>query len=376
MFNKKNFFSNFSSSLKNTTKAFQALKKDIKNSNIPVLESHNKEYQIDFSPSLVRKFSRYSNIVIIGMGGSILGAQSIYLYLQKRIKKKLFFFDNLDENLYLNFLTIKNLKNSCFVVVSKSGNTIETITNLNLVLSKIKPKNKLVIITEISDNSLFHLANKFDAEIIEHKNYIGGRYSVLSESGMFPAELMGLKAEKFRNLEKLINDKIFSSCLIKNVSTIYSLFLKNVSNSVILNYNSNLNGLCEWYKQIVSESLGKKGKGITPIISNCPKDHHSILQLYLDGPKNKFFTFFSSTIDNKRINSIVNAQSKAVKNVFKKKKIPFREFFFNKKNENELGAVFTFFVLETILLSKLMKVDPFNQPAVEEIKTETKKILD
>ena len=375
MFNKKNFFSNFSSSLKNTTKAFQALKKDIKNSNIPVLESYNKEYQIDFSPSLVRKFSRYSNIVIIGMGGSILGAQSIYLYLQKRIKKKLFFFDNLDENLYLNFLTIKNLKNSCFVVVSKSGNTIETITNLNLVLSKIKPKNKLVIITEISDNSLFHLANKFDAEIIEHKNYIGGRYSVLSESGMFPAELMGLKAEKFRNLEKLINDKIFSSCLIKNVSTIYSLFLKNVSNSVILNYDSNLNGLCEWYKQIVSESLGKKGKGITPIISNCPKDHHSILQLYLDGPKNKFFTFFSSTIDNKRINSIVNAQSKAVKNVFKKKKIPFREFFFNKKNENELGAVFTFFVLETILLSKLMKVDPFNQPAVEEIKTETKKIL-
>ena len=375
MFNKKNFFSNFSSSLKNTTKAFQALKKDIKNSNIPVLDSYNKEYQIDFLPSLVRKFSRYSNIVIIGMGGSILGAQSIYLYLQKRIKKKLFFFDNLDENLYLNFLTIKNLKNSCFVVVSKSGNTIETITNLNLVLSKIKPKNKLVIITEISDNSLFHLANKFDAEIIEHKNYIGGRYSVLSESGMFPAELMGLKAEKFRNLEKLINDKIFSSCLIKNVSTIYSLFLKNVSNSVILNYDSNLNGLCEWYKQIVSESLGKKGKGITPIISNCPKDHHSILQLYLDGPKNKFFTFFSSTIDNKRINSIVNAQSKAVKNVFKKKKIPFREFFFNKKNENELGAVFTFFVLETILLSKLMKVDPFNQPAVEEIKTETKKIL-
>ena len=375
MFNKKIFFSNFSSSLKNTTKAFQTLKKDINNSNIPVLESYNKEHQIDFSPSLVRKFSRYSNIIIIGMGGSILGAQSIYLYLQKKIKKKLFFFDNLDENLYLNFLSIKNLKNSCFVVISKSGNTIETIANLNLVLSKIKPKNKLVIITEISDNSLFHLANKFDAEIIEHKNYIGGRYSVLSESGMFPAELMGLKAEKFRNLEKLINDKIFSSCLIKNVSTIYSLFLKNVSNSVILNYNSNLNGLCEWYKQIVSESLGKKGNGITPIISNCPKDHHSILQLYLDGPKNKFFTFFSSTIDNKRINSIVNAQSKAVKNVFKKKKIPFREFFFNKKNENELGAVFTFFVLETILLSKLMKVDPFNQPAVEEIKTETKKIL-
>ena len=375
MFKKKNFFSNLSPSLKKTTQSFQMLKKDIKNSEMPVLDSYNKNYQIDFSSSLVKKFSRYSNIVIIGMGGSVLGAQSIYLYLKKKIKKKLFFFDNLDENLYLNFLKIKKLKNSCFVVVSKSGNTIETIVNLDAILSKIKSKNKLVIITEINDNNLFHLANKFNAEIIEHKNYIGGRYSVLSEAGMFPAKLMGLKTEKFRSLEKLISNKNFSSCLNKNVASIYSLFLKNINNSVILNYDPNSIGLCEWYKQITSESLGKKGMGITPIISNCPKDHHSILQLYLDGPKNKFFTFFSSKSDNKKINSIVDAQCKAVKSIFKKKKIPYREFFFSKRNENELGTIFTFFVLETILLARLMKVDPFNQPAVEEIKKETKKIL-
>ena len=375
MLNKKNFFSNFPTNLKKTTQVFQLLKRDINNSNIPVLESYNKNYQVDFSQLLVRKFSRYNNIVIIGMGGSILGAQSIYLYLKKKIKKKLFFFDNLDENLYINLKNIKKLKNSCFIVVSKSGNTIETIVNLSAILSKIKSRNKLVIITEINDNSLFHLANKFNAEIIEHKNYIVGRYSVLSESGMFPAELMGLKTEKFRNLEKLINEKNFSSCLIKNVATIYSFFLKNINNSVILNYDSSLNGLCEWCKQIVSESLGKKGKGITPIISSCPKDHHSILQLYLDGPKNKFFTFFSSRSDNKKINSILDAQSKAVKKIFKRKKIPYREFYFSKKNENELGAIFTFFVLETILLARLMKVDPFNQPAVEEVKAETEKIL-
>ena len=375
MFNKKNFFSNMYPSLKNTTKAFQKLKREIKNSETSVLESHNKNYQDDFLPSLVRKFSRYNNIVIIGMGGSILGAQSIYLYLKKKIKKKLFFFDNLDENLYLNFFKIKKLKNSCFVVVSKSGNTIETIVNLDAILSKIKLKNKLVVITEIKDNSLFYLATKFNAEIIEHKSYIGGRYSVLSEAGMFPAKLMGLETEKFRSLEKLINNKNFSSCLNKNVASIYSLFLRNLNNSVILNYDPNSFGLCEWYKQMISESLGKKGMGITPIISNCPKDHHSILQLYLDGPKNKYFTFFSSTSDNKKINSIVDVQCKAVKNIFKIKKIPYREFFFKKKNEDELGSAFTFFVLETILLARLMKVDPFNQPAVEEIKKETKKIL-
>ena len=372
MLNKKNFFLDSSINIKKTSQAFKILKKDIKNYDIPSLYSYYKNYEIDFSPSLVKKFLRYSNIIIIGMGGSTLGAQSVYSFFKKKIKKKIFFFDNLDESQYLN---LKNFKNSCFIAVSKSGNTIETNINLNFIQSKIKLKNKLIIITEITDNDLLSLANKFNAEIIEHKNYIGGRYSVLSESGMFPAALMGLKTEKFRNLDKLINDKNFSSALIRNVSAIYSFILKNVNNSAILNYDSDLNGLCEWYKQITSESLGKKGKGITPIISNCPKDHHSILQLYLDGPKNKFFTFFSSKSSNKKINSTLFAQSKAVKNFFKSKKIPYREFFFNKKNENELGMIFTFFALETILLARLMKVDPFNQPAVEEIKKETKKIL-
>ena len=375
MFKKKNFFSGYSSNSKKTLKAFKLLKKDIENSNIPVLDSYKKDYPMDFSSLLVRKFSTYKNIVIIGMGGSILGAQSIYSFLKKKIKKKIFFFDNLDENLYSNFLNNQNIKNSCFVIISKSGNTIETIVNSNLILSKIKSKNKIVFITEINDNALINLAYKLNAEIIEHKNYIGGRYSVLSEAGMFPAELMGLKTEKFKNLKNLIKNKNFSSCLIKNVNTIYSLLTRNINNLVILNYDTNLNNLCEWYKQMISESLGKNKLGVTPIISNCPKDHHSILQLYLDGPKNKFFTFFSSKSDNKKINSVLNAQCEAVKRVFRKKKIPYREFFFKKRNEEELGNIFTFFVIETLLLAKLMKVNPFDQPAVEEIKIETKKIL-
>ena len=112
-----------------------------------------------------------------------------------------------------------------------------------------------------------------------------------------------------------------------------------------------------------------------PVISNMPKDNHSTLQLYLDGPKNKFFTFFSSKSDNKKINSVLNAQCEAVKRVLRKKKIPYREFFFKKRNEEELGNIFTFFVIETLLLAKLMKVNPFDQPAVEQIKIETKKIL-
>jgi len=394
----KGYFNNsikYKKNLKKTKKIFSSLKIDLERSRIPVLESYKKGYNYSFSKTLVKKFSNYNKIIIIGMGGSILGTKSIYSFLKKRIKKKVFFFDNLDSNLYSKFKKIKNLKSSCFIVVSKSGNTLETITNLNILSSKSILKKKLVIITEIKNNSLTEIANKYNAEIIEHKDFIGGRYSVLSETGMFPASLMGLKINKFKNLETLIRNKNFVNSLIKNVAALYTLNEKGVSNSITLNYDSALNDLSYWYQQLVAESLGKLGKGINPIIAFGPKDHHSLVQLYLDGPKDKFFSFFNSSnkenklkinintipdnfkfLKNKDVNSIVSAQQLALQNIFKLKKIPFRCFNFNVKNEEDLGKFFTFFVLETILLSKLMNLNPFNQPAVEQVKIETKKILD
>ena len=126
----------------------------------------------------------------------------------------------------------------------------------------------------------------------------------------------------------------------------------------------------------------------------APKDHHSALQLYLDGPRDKFFTFFSSSneesksrvtntvisnrmkfLKNNSLASIIKALCHAVKNIFKSKNIPFRHFVFKKNSEKELGMIFTFFVLETILLARLMNINPFNQPAVEQVKIETRKIL-
>ena len=401
MLNKSIFFNNFFfkskkfyENLKKTKKIFNSFQLDLKNFEIPLLKCYEKDYAFDFSPATVKKFSKYKNIVVIGMGGSILGTKSIYSFFKTKVKKKVFFFDNLDENLHLQFSKIKILKNSCFIIVSKSGNTLETIANLSIVLSKSLSKNKLIFITEMKDSILNDMAVKFNAEVIEHKNFIGGRYSVMSEVGMFPAALMGLDIKKFRNLEKLIHDKNFVTSLTQNVAGIYTLNKQGIKNSVILNYNSNLNDLGRWYQQLVSESLGKKGKGVTSTLSMAPKDHHSILQLYLDGPKDKFFTFFSSLneggkykipgtiipnsmkfLKNRRLRYIINAQCNAAKNIFRLKKIPFRHLFFNKNNEEELGMIFTFFVLETILLARLMNINPFDQPAVEQIKIEIGKIL-
>ena len=393
----KSYFINSSKYYKNiirTKKVFNSFLIDLENSNIPLLGSFEKDYEFNFSTETVKKFSKFKNIVIIGMGGSILGTKSIYSFLKKKIQKKVFFFDNLDSNLNLKYKKIKNLKNSCFVVVSKSGNTLETIANLSTIFSKTLLKNKLIIITEIIDSSLANIGNKYKAEIIEHKEFISGRYSVLSEAGMFPAALMGLDLMKFKNLKMLIKNKNFVSSLIQNVASIHTLNSKKINNSVILNYDSGLNDLGYWYQQLVAESLGKKGKGINPILSFGPRDHHSLLQLYLDGPKDKFFTFFNSSkkenkfkigrniipnnmsfLKNKNLEFIINAQCAATKKIFKLKKIPFRQITFRKKDEDELGKIFTFFVLETILLSRLMNINPFDQPAVEQVKNETRRFL-
>ena len=386
---------NYIKKLKKTKISFKSLLKDLENFEIPLIESFEKNYKLDFPQSLVKKFSRYQNIIIIGMGGSVLGTKSIYSFLKYKIKKNVFFFDNLDPNLYLQYKKINKLKNSCFIVVSKSGNTLETITNLCAVFSEKLLKNKLIIITEIKDSALINIGNKYNAEIISHQEFIGGRYSVLSETGMLPAALMGLNINKFKNLKIFLKNKKFVSSLIQNVSAIYTLTTKKINNSVVLNYDSSLNDLSYWYQQLVAESLGKKGKGIYPTLSFGPKDNHSLLQLYLDGPKDKFFTFLNTSkkenffkihseivpqnmafLKKKNLKVIIKAQCDATKNIFKIKKIPFREIIFNKKNENELGEIFTFFVLETILLSRLMKINPFDQPAVEQVKIETKKILD
>ena len=393
----RSYFGNSKSYYQNVTKTKKTLNSflvDLKNFKVPLLESYEKDYEFDFSIATVKKFSNYKNIVIIGMGGSILGTKSIYSFLKKKIKKNVFFFDNLDSNLFSKYKKIRNLKNSCFIVAGKSGRTIETIVNLGVIFSKNLLKKKLIIIAEPTDNALMTIANKYHAEIIEHKEFISGRYSVLSETGMFPAALMGLNLMKFKNLKRLIKSKNFISTLIQNVACIYTLISKKINNSVILSYDSNLNDLGYWYQQLVAESLGKKGKGINPILSFGPKDHHSLLQLYLDGPKDKFFTFFNSTIKenklkltqetipdnmkflkNKNLEFIINAQCNAMKNIFRLKQIPFRQITFNEKNENKLGEIFTFFVLETILLARLMNINPFDQPAVEQVKIETKKFL-
>ena len=210
---------------------------------------------------------------------------------------------------------------------------------------------------------------------------------------MLPAELMGLNSRKFRQFDNLIKNKKFFNLLINNTNSILYFFKKKRFNSIILNYDQKSKYLFQWYQQLVAESLGKKGKGILPIISNMPKDNHSVMQLYLDGFKNNFFTFFYCKekktdqikknnllrdfkfLSDNNIDNIIFKQKIATEKVFSRKNIPFRSFELNLRNEETLGQLFCYFILETILLGKSLNINPFDQPSVELIKTETKKLF-
>jgi glucose-6-phosphate isomerase len=384
MLSKNIIFKNFLNTGNN-----KKIKKDLKNllKDQPLFfKTLKPKYKYSYSKKILNKYQKFTNIRIIGMGGSILGAEAIFNFLKKKIKKKMTFINNLNSN--ADYFHDKNINLN--LIISKSGNTLETITNANVL---VKSKEKNIIITEDKASYLTNLAKNLGAEILEHRNYIGGRYSVLSEVGMLPAELMNLDEGKFKQFNNLIKNKKFINNLVNNVSAKLKLIKQGKYTSIILNYDEQSENLFRWYQQLIAESLGKKSKGLLPIVSSMPKDNHSLMQLYLDGPKKSFYTFFdvldndNIKIDNNKIlnshkflknqslEKIKQSQMLATEKVFLLKNIPFRSFRIFKRNEQSLGELFCFFILETILLGRALNVNPFDQPSVEIVKKETKKFL-
>ena len=362
--------------------------------NKDAFHSLSNEFKFNFKKKDLNKFKKFQTVVVIGMGGSILGSEALYFFLKDKIKKKFLFFDDIHEDKLKEFKTTHDLKKVLFIAISKSGNTIETLSNL-LSLKIIKKNSKnIILISEKFNNPLYLLSQKLKLHHIEHKNYIGGRYSVLSEVGMVPAYLMGLNIKRIR--QNLLNHfKTKNKKFLKESSIILTNLLQNnkFKDLVLFNYAPKLDKFLYWNQQLIAESLGKKGKGFLPLISTAPKDHHSLLQLYLDGPRDKIFYIFSEErpnskkikikrfdkridfLQNKSLQQVKNAQKNAFIQALKKNSIPFREFKIKNFSENTLGEFFSYFMLETAIIGKLANIDPFNQPAVQKVKIDTKKLL-
>ena len=211
---------------------------------------------------------------------------------------------------------------------------------------------------------------------------------------MIPAYFMGLKIKFFRkNLLNFFKSRE-KNLLLDNVVKLSHIYrYKKINSIILLNYAPEVTEFLYWVQQLIAESLGKKGKGILPVVSLGPRDHHSLLQLYLDGPKDKLFYIFSlklnkkmkinknvfgknfNFVENKDFSKAKEAQKNALLKVLRSKNIPYQEFIISKKNEETLSELFSYFMMETTLIAKLLRINPFDQPAVEQVKILTKKYL-
>ena len=356
-----------------------------------VFHSFSKNFKLNFNLAELKKYKKFKRIIIIGLGGSILGAQAINFFLKEQVKKELIFINNLEMDQINKLNKINNLKNSLFVIISKSGNTLEVLSIINSLKNKANFNNKnSIIITENKKSNLSSFAKELKIKIIFHRKYIGGRYSIFSETALVPSFLTGINIIKLKkNISNFLYKK--KSILIKNLINLSKIYnSKKINSLVLLNYSQELEYFMLWCQQLIAESLGKKGKGKMPVISVGPRDHHSLLQLYLDGPKDNFFYIFSfkkdkkekrnkgifvNVLNNTNIRELLENQKEAIISLFKNKKIPFLSIEIKKRNEETLGELFSYFILETIFLAENLKINPFSQPAVEQLKILTKQNL-
>lgn len=378
----------YKSYLKKATDIGIKLKNELQNGENEILNSFTSKYQKKIKNLKNNINSKNKKKIIIGLGGSSSGAKAISHF----IKDDIVYFDNLDLGYLKNFLDKEKLENYFFFVISKSGDTFETLAILNLLINFTKNKKKLnildsiIVITENKNSFLKKFVEQNNINFIEHNPRIGGRFSIFSETGMLPFFDLKIDVEKITEkylnlLEDYENDlsPIKNSAIILTSINHYKL---NIYCNLLYNYK--LKHFSYWFHQLHAESLGKSNKGLTPITSICPKDHHSMMQLYLDGPKDKFFNIFSppddqyfdkfgnfgfSSIEKYTPSELLNRQFKSVAEVFCEKDIPHRIININNsKNPENIIDLFSYFLLETLILGFLLDINPYDQPEVELIK--------
>ena len=339
------------------------------------------------------------SIVILGTGGSNLGARALINILQNQERKKFFFIDNVDPIQFRSLINKLNISKVGFIIISKSGYTPETLSQFTSIIELLKSNKNMekllkecVVITENTNNPLKKIADKYGCHLLYHDINIGGRFSVFSNVGMLPAFIAGLDIIKIREGAKEIIDKTLNNLFKEHLfggQIITHLYFKKIINlNVLITYSDALYYFGKWFLQLWAESIGKKMQGITPIHSIGTTDQHSQQQLYLEGPKDKFFSFITkdhrklglkmnekilNEIDikylaGKTMGDLMYAEQQATLNTFINEKLPVREIHCNCINEYSIGQLMAYFMMETIFACYLIGVDPFNQPAVEHSK--------
>ena len=371
-----------------------------------------------------KKKLKPSYLIVVGIGGSNLGTMAVQeailgkLYNQLNPNIKVLYADTVDSDLIDDIIKIiepilKKGENIIINGVSKSGGTTETIANFEIMVELLKKykKNyeKYVVVTSDKNSKFwnFALENRFD--VLEIPKKIGGRYSVFSPVGLFPLGLIGIKIDQLLEGAHGMKSKCLSDTLLENPAVVSATLIylhrkkgKNIHDLFL--FGNDLESVGKWYRQLMGESIGKefnKGKkrvfeGITPTVSIGSVDLHSMAQMYLGGPYDKFTTFINvkqnnsdmvvpdmseystlvEVIQGRRLEELMDAIMEGVKTAFKKGKRPFTEIILQDKSECSIGQLLQFKMMEMMYLGFLLEVNPFDQPNVEDYKVETRKILE
>ncbi len=371
-------------------------------SKLPALNIIFDENIFNNTIKTVKKFEiNKKRIVVFGTGGSNLGARALYnLKIKKKIKIE--FYDNIDPNFFENSNDDIDFKTTGFIIVSKSGSTPETLSQLSSIYQVAMEKNKIeeflsniLIITEFKESPLYKIGKENNCLLLEHSNEIGGRFSVFSNVGIVPAILSGINvASLYKGASEIVNN-IENYSLFNLAKFLFKQSPNQYNSSVVMTYSDSLYFFGKWYLQLWAESIGKNSKAITAIHSVGTTDQHSQLQLYLGGPRDKFYTFittdhsnnglklssdiFKNTgfdyFQNKKMGDLMQAEQRATIETFRVNNFSFREVFLPKIDEENIGKLLAMSFIETIAACIYINVNPFDQPAVEQGKILTKEFL-
>ena len=376
---------------------------DSNNSYYQIFKRHDAQNLLQPLRDIADKIrNSFSDLIVISMGGATLNPQMLFSFLgQDQKSPKIHFLNNTDPIFFADLMAIINIKNTSFIAISNSGETIETNALIGCLLREYQKNNitdlsnRSFFITNLKNGTLKDIGTEIDGTLIPHQEGISGRYSGLSSVSLLIGLVAGIDMQGYLSGANEVIDDFFSNLAqSKPILSASSIYYSNKPTIVNIGYIQKLLPFLEWYSQIIAESLGKNGEGYTPLKGLGPNDQHSMLQLYLEGPRDKYFSFFYvNNIDkdllnyktinlnkfgylaNKNLSDINKANFDATINALTIKNMPVRSIILQDLSARTFGAIVCHLMFEIITVSHLMKLNPFDQPGVEMIKKYSKELV-
>lgn len=390
----------------------QALSQSDVSSRLPLLRAVEQEQDL---PPVFQAAERIRDtsacVVVFGTGGSSLGGQSLLALAKDAFGRPLNgpdvrFYDNVDPHTLASLEQCVNISETSFIVFSKSGTTMETASQFLMLVAWLEARNagnalkeRVWVVTDEGSNPLRNLAVELGCPLLNGFPGVGGRYSVLTVFGLLPAAVAGMDVNALRagaaEVVAACRDQSADASPVLGSALNAALLDSAYANAVMMPYCDRLASFSAWFKQLVGESLGKNGVGITPHNALGTVDQHSQLQLYLDGPKDKHFTLVQveskgqgpklapagaihsalGYLKGKTIGDVLDAEFHATAESLINQGCPVRIITVPELNERSYGALLMHYMIETIITGKLMAIDPFDQPAVDEGKRIARDLL-